>query len=78
MRHGSTFVLFLDIFGAYVVLPQHIFVPSEHIKTHDSESQGQEEAGCTRQMSVLFTGSTEGSATLNFHRRDSESFGILA
>ena len=28
------------------------------IKTHDSESRGQEEAGCTRQMSVLFTGST--------------------
>ena len=28
------------------------------IKTHDSESQGQEEAGRTRRMSVLFTGST--------------------
>ena len=28
------------------------------IKTHDSESRGQEEAGRTRQMSVLFTGST--------------------
>ena len=26
------------------------------IKTHDSESRGQEEAGCTRRMSVLFTG----------------------
>ena len=28
------------------------------IKTHDSESRGQEEAGRTRQMSVLFTGNT--------------------
>ena len=28
------------------------------IKTHDSESRGQEEAGHTRRMSVLFTGST--------------------
>ena len=27
------------------------------IKTHDSESRGQEEAGRTRRMSVLFTGS---------------------
>ena len=29
-----------------------------HIKTHDSELRGQEEAGRTRRMSVLFTGST--------------------
>ena len=28
------------------------------IKTHGSESRGQEEAGRTRQMSVLFTRST--------------------
>ena len=28
------------------------------IKTHDSESRGHEEAGRTRRMSVLFTGST--------------------
>ena len=28
------------------------------IKTHDSESRGQEEAGRTRRMSVLFIGST--------------------
>ena len=28
------------------------------INTHDSESRGQEEAGRTRRMSVLFTGST--------------------
>ena len=31
---------------------------SENIKTHDSESRGQEEAGRTRRMSVLFTGNT--------------------
>ena len=30
---------------------------SSFIKTHDSESQGQQEAGRTRRMSVLFTGS---------------------
>ena len=29
-----------------------------HIKTHDSESRGQEEAGRTRQTSELFTRST--------------------
>ena len=29
-----------------------------YIKTHDSESRGQEEAGHTRRMSELFTGST--------------------
>ena len=29
-----------------------------HIKTHDSESQGQEEASRTRRMNVLFTGGT--------------------
>ena len=28
------------------------------IKTHDSESRGQEEVGRTRRMSVLFTGGT--------------------
>ena len=28
------------------------------IKTHGSESRGQEEAGCMRQTSKLFTGST--------------------
>ena len=31
---------------------------NNYIKTHDSESRGQEEAGRTRRMSVLFTGST--------------------
>ena len=31
---------------------------SMYIKTHDSESRGQEEAGRTRRMSVLFTGNT--------------------
>ena len=34
----------------------HIYITV--IKTHDSESRGQEEAGRTRRMSVLFTGST--------------------
>ena len=29
-----------------------------YIKTHDSESRGQEEAGRTRRMNVLFTSST--------------------
>ena len=29
-----------------------------YIKTHDSESRGQEESGSTRRMSVLFTGNT--------------------
>ena len=29
-----------------------------YIKTHDSESRGQEEAGRMRRLSVLFTGST--------------------
>ena len=29
-----------------------------HIKTHDSESRGQKEAGRTLRMSVLLTGST--------------------
>ena len=28
------------------------------IKTHNSESQDQKEAGCTQRMSELFTGST--------------------
>ena len=41
---NANFASLLSIFGT--------------IKTHDSESQGQEEAGRTRQMSVLFTGST--------------------
>ena len=29
-----------------------------YIKTHDSESWGKEEAGCTRRTSELFTGNT--------------------
>ena len=33
-------------------------VISQVIKTHDSELRGQEEAGRTQRMSVLFTGST--------------------
>ena len=35
------------------------------IKTHDSESQGQEEAGRTRRTSVLFTGSYHCSELVN-------------
>ena len=31
---------------------------NDHIKTHDSESRGQEEADCTQQTSELFTCST--------------------
>ena len=38
--------------GRYILL---VYI---HIKTHNSESRGQEEAGRTRRMSVLFTGST--------------------
>ena len=34
------------------------YAPYTGIKTHNSESRGQEEAGRTRRMSVLFTGST--------------------
>ena len=34
------------------------YIIGAFIKTHDSELRGQEEAGCTRRMSVLFTGST--------------------
>ena len=36
----------------------NLVVIIKEIKTHDSESRGQEEAGSTRRMSVLFTGST--------------------
>ena len=35
-----------------------------HIKTHNSESRGQEETGCTQRTSELFTGST--AVKLNF------------
>ena len=35
-----------------------MFIYIEVIKTHDSESQGQEEAGRMRRMSALFTGNT--------------------
>ena len=45
---SGTYVYLLYWQNAYIV----------PIKTHDSESRGQEEAGHTRRMSVLFTGST--------------------
>ena len=37
----------------FVLFRMHVY-----IKTHDSESRGQEEASRTRRMSELFTGST--------------------
>ena len=36
----------------------NVWLKIQDIKTHDSESRGQEEAGRTRRMNVLFTGST--------------------
>ena len=39
----------------YVLLSRNEF---NYIKTHDSESQGQEEAARTQRMSELFTGSS--------------------
>ena len=44
------------IFIAPKITPNAGFIAC--IKTHDSESRGQEEAGRTRRMSVLFTGNT--------------------
>ena len=42
---------------AYIHAYIHTYTHT-YIKTHDSESRGQEEAGRTRRMSVLFTGNT--------------------
>ena len=39
----------------FIIENTFVYIP---IKTHDSESRGQEEAGRTRRMSVLFTRST--------------------
>ena len=41
-----------------LILTTPTYLTEHEIKTHDSESRGQEEAGCTRRMSVLFTGNT--------------------
>ena len=41
-----------------LIVSYHMIICKILIKTHDSESRGQEEAGRTRRMSVLFTGST--------------------
>ena len=41
-----------------------------HVKTHDSESRGQEEAGRTRRMSVLFT--FTGSSRLTIVSREAK------
>ena len=45
-------------YGCIKLLNTYSYHNLWYIKTHDSESQGQEEAGRTRQMSVLFTDST--------------------
>ena len=42
----------------YIASYMYIYAFAGLIKTHDSESRGQEEAGRMRRMSVLFTGST--------------------
>ena len=39
-------------------LVKKMIIRSKSIKTHGSESRGQEEAGCTRRTSELFTRST--------------------
>ena len=48
----------------YAYLASGQVVLTDKIKTHDSESRGQEEAGHTQRMSVLFTGSS--STALKF------------
>ena len=47
----------LVLIGLTVSYSQAAFVTA-YIKTHNSELRGQEEAGRTRRMSVLFTGNT--------------------
>ena len=42
----------------YKIPLKHLMIWECQIKTHDSESQGQEEAGHTQQTSELFTRST--------------------
>ena len=44
--------------GTYIGKRDDIEDKAEQIKTHDSESRGQEEAGRTRRTSELFTRST--------------------
>ena len=51
--HHHLLVLYYSILQLQIKIRTYIY-----IKTHDSESRGQEEAGRTRRMSVLFTGST--------------------
>ena len=50
----KNYFLFVKFFPQEVSAIQYCTL----IKTHDSESRGQEEAGRTRRMSVLFTHST--------------------
>ena len=48
----------LDIYGKYSTIFAFDPPMQSKIKTHDSESRGQEEAGRTRRTSELFTRST--------------------
>ena len=48
----------MNSFSRHLVIPQYFYFKYCGIKTHGSESRGQEEAGRTRQTSELFTGST--------------------
>ena len=50
--------MFIEIFNRLEIVNTTFNLSINIIKTHDSESRGQEEAGRTRRMSVLFTGST--------------------
>ena len=49
--------MYICLYVQYIILPI-MTAYTMAIKTHDSESRGQEEAGCTRRTSVLFTGNT--------------------
>ena len=50
--------MFIEIFNRLEIVNTTFNLSINIIKTHDSESRGQEEADRTRRMSVLFTGST--------------------
>ena len=50
--------MFIEIFNRLEIVNTMFNLSINIIKTHDSESRGQEEAGRTRRMSVLFTSST--------------------
>ena len=44
--------------GTQLIMSTYVSTIIVYIKTHDSESRGQEEAGRTRRTSVIYTGST--------------------